>query len=148
MSKLLDGGQTQGSHAELLAQDAKSFAIPPSRKHKRAEGQDNRHEDDGIDEESHLYALGSRLFCHAPALSLSLAQSLPDISMAVWHLVVLLPAALLLSALSHLVLPRSMWKRGGGPHRLSWPVSRCSGWSVRETAAVAVVCEFTSRGHP
>ncbi|CAO1630293.1 unnamed protein product [Parajaminaea phylloscopi] len=106
--------------AELLAQDGATFAP-----------------DDGDVQDGHYVSLA--LLHTVPSLSVSLLWSLPDVIRVWWHLAVLLPSVLVLSALSHLMLPRTVWQRCGGPKRVAWPVSRSKGWSVRETAAVAVV---------
>ncbi|PWN29207.1 hypothetical protein BDZ90DRAFT_231190 [Jaminaea rosea] len=109
----------QGQDAELAAQD--STACQDS--HSTAS-----------------WSLGYLLSTTAPLVSpLSLIDSIPDLALAAWHLFVLLPIALGLAFGSHVILSRSNWIRGGGPQRLAWPISRCRGWSFRDTASVAVV---------
>lgn len=78
------------------------------------------------------------LFPRSP-ISRASIHALPELIAAWVHVLVLLPLSLCLAVTSHIFLNRSMWARGGGPPRVSFPIRRARNWSLRDTASVAVV---------
>lgn len=98
---------------------------------------DDQEEDDSTYAHATLSAVLS-LFPQSP-ISRASIHALPELIAAWVHVFVLLPLALCLAVTSHVFLNRSMWARGGGPPRLSFPVRRARNWSLRDTASVAVV---------
>ncbi|CAO1623291.1 unnamed protein product [Jaminaea pallidilutea] len=99
---------------------------------------DSDEDDDDVDDQDSFH-VASTLIYSTPAITLRLVQSFPDLAIAAWHLLVLLPLSIWLAAASHIILGRSNWIRGGGPRRLVWPIRRSKGWQFKETAGVAVV---------